>query len=83
MGLHTIDVYVNDQPLRLAYDAQVRHALLSYDARWFKLVRDGRAIVTDDEGHPVDLFGGLGDGWRLYVRLKEPPSTERAVGEER
>lgn len=71
-----IHVYVNDQLLRLAYDAQVQHALLAYDARWFKLVRDDRAMVTDDEGHPVDLFGALGEGWRLYVRLKAP-STER------
>lgn len=75
--MHTIHVYVNDQLLRLAHDAQVRHALLAYDAHWFRLVRDGQAIVTDDEDHPVDLSGGLGDGWRLYVRLKELPSTER------
>lgn len=74
MRFQTITVYVNDQPIMLSHDAQVRHAVLAYDAALFKLARAGRAKVTDADGNPVDLFGAVGDGWRFYVQTAEAQS---------
>ncbi|MBT9282818.1 MAG: hypothetical protein KM312_09295 [Hydrogenibacillus schlegelii] len=69
MRFKAVTVFVNDVPIVVSHDAQVRHALMAYDPALFRLVRDGRAEVTDADGHPVDLFGAVGEGWRFYVRL--------------
>jgi len=65
-----VTVYVNDTPVVVSFDAQVRHALLAYDPRLYRLVREGKAEIIDNEGHSVDVYGAVGDGWKFHVRLK-------------
>ncbi|MBE3550965.1 MAG: hypothetical protein BLITH_0580 [Brockia lithotrophica] len=70
MGRGPVTVYVNDVPVIVSFDAQVRHAILAYDSRLYRLVREGKAEIVDHEGHPVDLYGAVGEGWKFHVRLK-------------
>ncbi|RKQ88631.1 hypothetical protein [Brockia lithotrophica] len=70
MGRGPVTVYVNGSPVIVSFDAQVRHAILAYDPRLYRLVRDGKAEIVDQEGHPVDLYGAVGEGWVFHVRLK-------------
>ena len=71
-----ITFYVNDQPYTRWYGATVEHAVIAYDQRILKDIREGRAWVVDARGDRVGLGGTLQGGVRLYIRyLDDPPGA--------
>jgi len=66
-----ITFYVNDQPYTRWYGATVEHAVIAYDQRVLKDIRQGRAWVVDARGDRVGLGGTLQNGVRLYIRYAE------------
>ena len=60
--------YVNDQPFERQYGATVKHAVIAYDQRILKDIRELRAWVVDARGDRVGLRGALENGARLYIR---------------
>jgi hypothetical protein len=46
----------------------VEHAVIAYDQRILKDIREGRAWVVDARGDRVRMGGTLQNGVRLYMR---------------
>jgi hypothetical protein len=63
-----INFYVNDQPYTRWYGATVEHAVIAYDQRILKDIRQLRAWVVDGRGSRVGLGGTLENNARLYIR---------------
>jgi hypothetical protein len=64
-----ITFFVNDQPFERWYGATVEHAVIAYDQRVLKDIRELRAWVVDARGSRVGLGGTLQEGVRLYIRF--------------
>jgi len=73
-----ITFYVNDQPFERWYGATVEHAVIAYDQRVLKDIRELRAWVVDARGSRVGLGGTLQDGVRLYIRYANDSSSSNA-----
>lgn len=76
-----ITFYVNDQPFERWYGATVEHAVIAYDQRILKDIRELRAWVVDARGNRVGLNGSLQNGVRLYIRYENhlsSPDTHKA-----
>ncbi len=63
-----ITFYVNDQAYTGWYGATVEHAVIAYDQRVLKDIRENRAWVVDARGDRVGMGGTLQNGVRLYIR---------------
>ncbi len=74
-----ITFYVNDQPFERWYGATIEQAVIVYDQRLLKEIRELRAWVVDARGSRVGLRGTLQDGVRLYIRYTDepPPDTRK------
>jgi hypothetical protein len=63
-----ITFYVNDQPFERQYGATVEHAIIAYDQRILKDIRELRSWVVDERGSRINLGGTLENGAHLYLR---------------
>ena len=68
MTRNQITFYINDQPYTRWYGATVEHAVIAYNQRALKAIRENRAWVVDARGARVGLGGTLQDGVHLYIR---------------
>jgi len=68
-----ITFYVDDQPFERWYGTTVEHAVIAYDQRILKDIRELRAWVIDARGSRVGLKGTLQDGVRLYICYADDP----------
>jgi hypothetical protein len=73
MTRRRITFYVNDQAYTRWYGAIVQHAVIAYNQRLLKEIREGRAWVVDARGDRVGMGGTLQDGVRLYIRYVDTP----------
>ncbi len=62
-----ITFYVNDRPCTRWHGATVEHAVIAYDQRVLKAIRQGKAWVVDARGDRLGLGGTLHNGARLYI----------------
>jgi hypothetical protein len=72
-----INFYVNDKPFTRWYGAKVEHAVIAYDQRILKDIRELRAWVVDARGDRVGLGGTLQDGVRLYIRYVDNTDSSK------
>ena len=63
-----ISFFINDAPFTRWYGETVEAAVIAYDQRLLKDIRELRAWVVDARGDRVGLGGTLQDGARLYIK---------------
>ncbi|MRX71239.1 hypothetical protein GJU40_03510 [Bacillus lacus] len=60
-------IKINDRSIELFHGATLKHALLKTDENLYRLVRDGKASIKDQEGNITDINGAAGSGFSYYV----------------
>jgi hypothetical protein len=70
-------VFVNAVPLEIGHGADVRAAVLAFDAELERKLAAGTAFVTDARGIEIPLQSALAEGAILRVVV----SARRAAGE--
>jgi hypothetical protein len=64
-----LTVFVNDKPVTVFRGMTVKHALIAFDYTLYRDVRDGKAVVKDENGFSVGLGGALHEGARFYLDM--------------